>query len=139
MASKKVLLIFVIALIAIGWFSAWYFQVLEPRRNAFGKASLEKLMMECDLAPSGLKIRLYRGEPNATSSFWYSVTAASKDDSEKQFFYTYSEPEISSIECKGSQLNVALSNAQKRAFDANEIAALRAHPKGINKGADTAH
>lgn len=104
----------------------------------FGSQSMERLIKECDLGQA-LKARFYRGEAGATVAYWYSVTVQSSEFKERQIFYTYSEPEITSIECSASSLNVVLDKYPKQVFDLEAISSLKEHPKGFLRGKEVTH
>ncbi|PWB68257.1 hypothetical protein C3F09_11995 [candidate division GN15 bacterium] len=79
--------------------------LLLPTRNKVGNPKSESLIQQCGL-PSGAGIvRLYLGDGGATTAFWYTVTL---DDGplsfERQIFFSYSEPDICSIECMGDSI-----------------------------------
>lgn len=141
MTKPKTLFVIFLTALLLGfiYLVAWWFQILEPRKNVFGRASLEKLISECELTDQKVKIRLYRGEPDATSSFWYSITATGNDFSEAQIFYTYKNPEILAIECQAAGLSVSMANGQNRTIGHEEVLSLVKNPQGINDGKTISH
>ena len=139
MSSKKIVFLIVFIVLTGGLYVAWHFQIFESRVNVIGNQSMERLLKECQLQESGIKIMLYRGEPGATVSYWYSVTAELTGTKEKQIFYTYSEPDITSIECVNGKLEVLMSKYPKQIFDSREILELIKHPKGLDHGKEISH
>ena len=98
-----------------------------PSRNAFGNPSMEEQISSCSTS-EGNEIRLYRGNGGATTAYWYTVISeGGLFEREKQILFTYSSPEITSIDCEGAALNVS-GRAYSAKFSSDQLAVLRQAP-----------
>lgn len=104
-----------------------------PDRNQYGNSSMEERLTSCTTA-SGTTFRLYRGNGGATVAYWYTVTSESGlFEREKQIFFAYAAPELSSISCDGGQLKLHGASLNESFSDA-QIHALRTKPITYWKG-----
>jgi hypothetical protein len=85
----------------------WGIKLLLPERNIFGNAEQETFVKQCQVKATEATVRLYRGDGGATVASWYSVTfSGGRFSRERQFFYTYSSPGITSIDCRAGEVAV---------------------------------
>jgi len=85
----------------------WGIQQLLPERNVFGNPQLETLVTQCQVPARKATVRLYQGDGGATVASWYSVTfSTGKFSRERQFFYTYAWPTITSIDCRAGEVAI---------------------------------
>ena len=80
-------------------------------RNVAGNSDYEELKQECAIGTPPQAVKLYEGSGTLTS-FWYTLTLATPQYGERQWFWTYSEPAISKIVCSGDKV-MAFAGEQK--------------------------
>jgi hypothetical protein len=85
----------------------WGITLLLPTRNIFGNSEQETLVTQCQIKATEATVRLYQGDGGATVASWYSVTfSGGKFSRERQIFYTYASPSITSIDCRAEEVAV---------------------------------
>ena len=121
----------VCAIGAVGTLGAYWWT--RPTRNVHGNPSMERLIGSC-VTQDGVAASLYRGEAGATVGYWYTVTTSrSPDMPERQIFFSYSTPVVSSVSCVAGRIELATSAGLER-FSDEEATALRDSPRSLWHG-----
>lgn len=87
--------------------AVWGIKLLLPERNIFGNPEQETLVTQCQVKATEATVRLYQGDGGATVASWYSVAfSGGRFSRERQIFYTYGSPSITSIDCRAGEVAV---------------------------------
>ena len=74
--------------------------LLAPNRNAYGNPQDEVLITQCQAPQDNAVVRLYQGNGGATTALRWSVTfQINPATQERQIFFSYGSPAISTILC----------------------------------------
>lgn len=108
---------------------------LWPGRNVFGNPAMEDMEQSCRVPNTRAIVRMYTGSGGATTATWYSVTfEEGLLGRERQIFYTYSSPSITSVACHSEGVTVSTSGGTFN-YSLEQIRSqLRREPVGFWRG-----
>jgi hypothetical protein len=107
-----------------------------PSRNVYGNPSSEHIISQCK-ADSGLLVRLYEGNGNATVANWYSVTTElGLLKPERQVLFAYSSPIIRSVACESGAIQIR-SDSSALSYSETSMLARRGTPQAFWRGKES--
>ena len=91
--------------------------LLAPNRNVYGNSQDEVLITQCLSPYDNAVVRLYQGNGGATTALWWSVTfQANPLTQERQVFYSYGSPAISTIACAPDKVTLVTEETSRTAL-----------------------